>query len=1125
VVSSCCITLGAVKYTMPRKILLVEDEALIAVSEAQILKKHGYEIVTVYNGKKAIETVDADHEISLILMDIDLGKGMDGTEAAKVILKDHDIPVVFLSSHTEPEVVEKTEKITSYGYVVKNSGETVLIASIKMAFRLHEAYRERLEKSSQLNTLLDNAEDLIGRLDRNKTHLYVNQALCEAMGISCEEYVGKRIEDLGGPPELTRKWNDAVDRVFENGEPVQIEFKMPGKESERVLDCKIVPEIVEDGKVKTVVAISRDITERKKAELLVSQSEQLFSKAFHSGPMLMAISTIENGTYLEVNNTFVQATGYSREETLGKKSVDLGLISPADRNQLKSLLDRDGRISGLRLSLRKKSGEPMKCLYFGEIIEVDGMRRLLSIAQDITESKRNEQKFRSLLQNTIDWVWQVDTEGRYTYIGSNIEQILGYKAEELIGHTPFDFMEEEERERVLSIFTGTLAKMDKIIGLEDTLIHKAGYPVIFETNATPLFTEKGDFEGYFGTCRDITERKKIEKELQNVINSISDGMAVIDRDFNILRTNTALLDDIGTEANSSLLGKKCYASFYGRDTFCEWCPAKEVFRTGREQSITVPFPAENPVRWFDLKASPVRNIRGEVVQVVEVARDLTDQKKIEETLTSSEKQKDVILNATAEMVAYYDTNLEIIWTNRTSAESVGESVEDLVGRHCYEVWQERNEPCEGCPVLRALETGKPQSAEHRTPDGRYWLIRGYPVFDKNGNVSNLVEFGQDITEQKRAEEERELYEERLAALLKLNEMDSVDQDELAEFALEKSVRLTRSEIGFINFLSKDEKDVTKAIYTRDTLKRCKLPENVSAFEISSCGLWSEAYRRRCPVIINDYKMPHPSKAGFAEGHPVIRRFISIPIFEGDRIAAVAALGNKESEYNDRDVKELRLFIEGFEQIIQRRKMEEQLRSSLAEKDYLMSELNHRVKNNLAIISSLIALKISALGNSVDLSDIKNQIDAVRIVHEKLYKSSDVTYIELRDYLRDLLTTVFSSFAAKAVKIDNCVENIRMPTKLAVPVGLITNEIATNAIKYGFTENEEALFTVDLSVDQEEGQYTLVLSNSGNPFPEDIDLDNPETLGLRLISALVDQLDGTIELKRKPSPRYTIRFPA
>jgi PAS domain S-box-containing protein len=125
-----------------KTILLVEDEALIAMAEAQVLRKHGYGVVIVHNGEKAVEAVDSNPEISLILMDIDLGKGIDGPQTAERILAAHDLPIVFLSSHTEPEVVEKTERIASYGYVVKNSGATVLDVSIKMAFKLFAAKNE-----------------------------------------------------------------------------------------------------------------------------------------------------------------------------------------------------------------------------------------------------------------------------------------------------------------------------------------------------------------------------------------------------------------------------------------------------------------------------------------------------------------------------------------------------------------------------------------------------------------------------------------------------------------------------------------------------------------------------------------------------------------------------------------------------------------------------------------------------------------------------------------------------------------------------------------------------------------------------------------------------------------------
>ncbi|MFW6380804.1 MAG: response regulator [Spirochaetota bacterium] len=147
---------------MSRKILLVEDEAIIALSEAQMLERHGYAVVIVHSGQAAVEAMDTQPEISLVLMDIDLGRGMDGTEAAESILERHDLPIVFLSSHTESEVVEKTEGITSYGYIVKNSGETVLLASIRMAFRLYEAHR-RLAGGASLHEDRGHRSQLPGR--------------------------------------------------------------------------------------------------------------------------------------------------------------------------------------------------------------------------------------------------------------------------------------------------------------------------------------------------------------------------------------------------------------------------------------------------------------------------------------------------------------------------------------------------------------------------------------------------------------------------------------------------------------------------------------------------------------------------------------------------------------------------------------------------------------------------------------------------------------------------------------------------------------------------------------------------------------------------------------------------
>ena len=139
-----------------KRILLVEDEFLVAILELKDLEKKGYLVQHVGSGEEAVKAIlDAAIHVDLILMDIDLGPGIDGTQAAERILKHNDIPVVFLSSHTEPEVVEKTEKITSYGYVVKNTGVTVLDASIKMALKLFEA---RMERGRAENDLRESEE-------------------------------------------------------------------------------------------------------------------------------------------------------------------------------------------------------------------------------------------------------------------------------------------------------------------------------------------------------------------------------------------------------------------------------------------------------------------------------------------------------------------------------------------------------------------------------------------------------------------------------------------------------------------------------------------------------------------------------------------------------------------------------------------------------------------------------------------------------------------------------------------------------------------------------------------------------------------------------------------------------
>jgi PAS domain S-box-containing protein len=132
--------------------------------------------------------------------------------------------------------------------------------------------------------------------------------------------------------------------------------------------------------------------------------------------------------------------------------------------------------------------------------------------------------------------------------------------------------------------------------------------------------------------------------------------------------------------------------------------------------------------------------------------DLTAQKATEHALRKEEQEKSVVLNSMSDLVVYQDRDMRVIWANHAAGVSVGQTGASLAGRQCYELWGQRHDPCEECPVVMAIETGQPRDAEVITPDGRIWHVRGFPVRDGQGQVEGVVEFVTDITERKWAEQ-------------------------------------------------------------------------------------------------------------------------------------------------------------------------------------------------------------------------------------------------------------------------------------------------------------------------------------------------------------------------------------
>lgn len=221
-----------------------------------------------------------------------------------------------------------------------------------------------------------------------------------------------------------------------------------------------------------------------------------------------------------------------------------------------------------------------------------------------------------------------------------------------------------------------------------------------------------------------------------------------------------------------------------------------------------------------------------------------------------------------------------------------------------------------------------------------------------------------------------------------------------------------------------------------------------------------------------------------------------------------------------------LALEGFiTDITDRTQAEEEIKKTLEEKNILFQEIHHRVKNNMQIISSLLSLQSSYIKDDKTLNILKEsqmRIRAMALVHEKLYQSESLGNINFADYIQNILSEIEGSYFTSAlVKTKTNIEDVYLDINTAIPCGLIINELISNVLKHAFKNRKEGHIKLDFSKKGE--NFELVVQDDGIGLPPEIDLINSNTLGLQLVGALVDQLNGTINISRKNGTQFTIKF--
>ena len=216
---------------------------------------------------------------------------------------------------------------------------------------------------------------------------------------------------------------------------------------------------------------------------------------------------------------------------------------------------------------------------------------------------------------------------------------------------------------------------------------------------------------------------------------------------------------------------------------------------------------------------------------------------------------------------------------------------------------------------------------HANGSIRWVHQKGQPVTDATGQNTFFIGAIFDITQNKKALEIFKLNEARLSVLLDLSQMTEAPLNEITSFALEEAIRLTRSKVGYLAFANEDETVLRMYSWSAGAIKGCNVKHKQTTYHIDKMGLWGEALRQRKPIITNDYTAPDPLKKGQPEGHVKILRHMNVPVLDKGKIVIIAGVGNKEAPYDESDVRQLILLMEGMWHIIRRKQIEEELRES------------------------------------------------------------------------------------------------------------------------------------------------------------------------------------------------------